>query len=460
MNTLASIAVGVLYAEPLPNSTYLDLDIETEADYEGHDGSAPMTARDDDDLQQPKPFAPRTTPLLTRDDLVHALGWSFDPFRHSFSEAELEPNFSSIFVDPQPSLLHSLMLPHHTIVFGKYGAGKTATRRALEYVLRQASGSRPTLCVTYTPKIQDFLAQSHAQLLHEHMRQITTAAAVDIFVQFIERLDDEHRSLSAAQWHALDIVCGSLPVPLQRSLRTAASAPPDSGALWFQGKVNIRPLVRHVERSDQWMEVMRRIATRLPAHPSRPSWDSICSASARLGFGKIFLVVDAVDEGVDHPDDLALAIEPLLDRREAFEREGVLLKAFVPMMYKPLYDERYHEQNDALTAHIDIARIEQATVPHLQEIIRERLRAASQSHDSLLSLDVLSRDDVDENIEQRLAELAGGSPRRLIWLASKLLDEHVDQGFNDPKQPGRLWLTEEEWQSFLQQVDRLGLAPP
>src|SRR5262249_14443771 len=84
-------------------------------------------------------------PTLRR-QLVAAMGLRYDPLVTSVSESDAAPDFGEIYVDPRPSLLDLLKHRTSALVFADYGMGKTATRLALEYALRNSYEGQPPLC--------------------------------------------------------------------------------------------------------------------------------------------------------------------------------------------------------------------------------------------------------------------------------------------------------------------------
>lgn len=400
-----------------------------------------------------------------RPDLIRALGLSYDPFLEPVSEKDQTPNFLDIFVDPTPSLLDRLQERASMLVFGAPGMGKTATRLALEYLLRNAPGHPPNLCVTYRPHVGEAGGHDRAALAAHHYEQIAAAAAVDSVVQVIERYDDQPEELDERQRAALARQVRACPAPFQRLIRNGArdlpaSTPPD-GAIWRSQSgprhadpdagrddvTGIRPVVRYVVPSPRWRRLIAWMASVTTLRPEPQPWEQTVADAAALGFDAIFVLVDAVDASHVDPAAQRALLQPLLDDVAALGRKQIYLKCFVPPWGGGRTAAAVHDIT--LTGNIEVATIERATHNMLKALVRERLQAAGTSRVSIASLDALRREDIVESIEDRLVELADGSPRRVMELVRDFLDFHSRHGFMHADERGRPWITGAEWQEFL-----------
>jgi hypothetical protein len=403
-------------------------------------------------------------PTLTlRRQLIQAMGMRYDPLMTSVSESESAPDFGEIYVDPQPSLLDLLRQPSHALVFADYGMGKTATRLALEYALRNTHAAQPALCVTYTPHISRQDRAAAGPTLEQHLAALGTDVAIDLVIQLIERADKNPQMLSEQQRAALLRQAGSLPLRMRRRFRDAARASEGDlkdGIIWR----DIRAIVRHVAVTPQWHEWVKQIAFDSAGSPQPVSWEQTLADARILGFPQIYILIDAVDEDIGAAESgvldraaLRATVAPLLAEMQQFYGQNVMLKCFLPADLQELAQIRDHGQFEGLTVPIEIVNIAQVSQAHLEAIVNERLQAASVSNASFRSLDWFKGPDVDQSIQSHLAFIARGSPRRMIELSSQLLDYHSHHGF---KTDGRIWLTYSEWQAFLARLDALSLASP
>lgn len=399
-------------------------------------------------IELPKP------PL--RQQLIAAMGMGYDPLINSVSESDPAPDFGEIYVDPKPSLLDMLKRPASTLVFADYGMGKSATRLALEHTLRNSYEAQPALCVTYTPHLARLDELSSDAILSQHLAAITTELATDLIIQLLERRNLTASMLSDAQAAALQRQAHALPLRVRHRIRDAAAQAdrlPD-GICWK----DIRAVVRYVAVTPQWRELIDRIAGSFVSGAPRPvSWEQALADTQTLGFRHVFLLIDAVDEGVSTLDALRGIVEPLFNAIEQFHSYNVLIKCFLPSDLEELFQTQYKKRFQGLTVPVEIATITEAPIDYLVAIVNERLQAAGTSDASYRGLDWLKGPDLAESIQAHLALLARGSPRRMIELASQLLDFHSTHGFKEDK---RLWLTAAEWHSFVRWLETLSLASP
>ncbi len=390
-----------------------------------------------------------------RADLIKAIGLAYDPFSSGVSEKDLAPDFGSIYVDLQPGLLAALQRPEAGCLFADYGMGKTATRIALEYALRLAR-SPVTLCTTYTPLITMQLPggeQSPAELF----AAISTELRIDLLIQYLERLPEREAhgaaALVPAQREALLRQARALPARLLKPLRAALrdESPERSAAFWR----GLRPVVRYVAPDAHWHDLLALVQGAARSPVEAPAWSTTIADVRSLGFEQMMLLVDAVDTRSFSVEAYLEVIRPLLIATAELANQQIFVKYFLPLEMKPLLKPFLDQQQAGLTPLRAIATIDTISSNDLDLLLKERFEAAGTSSASFRSLDWLG-ESIDESIQARLVALAAGSPRRLIELASALIDFHSLNGF---RQAQRTWLTAEEWYRFLAEHAEAAISP-
>lgn len=406
---------------------------------------------------------PRQALRTKRAQLIDALHLIHDPFRSSVSESEVSADFASIYVEPQTSrdsgedsLLDWLRQERSSFLFADYGMGKSATRLALEYTLRNDYTSTPTLVVRYLPSVDQQLPVADLRRHHEH--QIAAEMTVDLLVQFFERLSERAggpNQISPTEAEALGRVIRASPGSFQRVLGRIVRGSVKPAHIWGGQRLAARPEIV----TKAWLDGMRRIITPALVGPPGPRvWQQLVADARALGFHSVFLTLDAVDEYSASPAAHRDLIDPLIRTLPEWQRQRVFFKVFLPAQTRGYFDDDYKSIFNALTPTPELATIARSTPDHLSRIISERLRAAARSNASLSSLDWLTGQEIDVSIQDTIARLADGSPRAAIALASALLDYHCNHGFADGQ---RLWLTAGEWREFLlQQQDLSPQASP
>lgn len=387
-----------------------------------------------------QPSSNLSTPFNTpRDNLVASLSLRYDPFRHRVTEQERELSFAEIYVEPEDSLLARLQRPCSTLVFAGYGMGKSATRLALEYELRLKPGPTPTLCVRYTDITNPI----------ENLDDLCLHLGQDMVIQSFERTVTSSGPLSAQFIEALQRQSATLSSELRLSrLKACLADPPESGVFWDE----LRPVVEPLSVNQRWKELLGLIIEGVRKQRQvHLSWDSSVQDARTLGFDRIDILIDSVDIGSVDPRQWIRFLTPLLRRLSSLQQHNIFLKCFLPTDVEDLICREFGQTFEVLTPAVDITTIDEMSVANLGSILRERLQASKNVRSATVSLDMLAGADIDQSIEGWLAEHAHGSPRRLLRLASRLIDFHVDHGF---REANRTYLTANEWRLFQAEILR------
>jgi hypothetical protein len=423
----------------------------------------------------------RREPTL-REQLIAAMGLRYDPFVSSVSESLPAADFGATYVDPTPSLLDRLILPSHAFVFADYGMGKTATRLALEFFLRDNDEPSPTLSISYTPRMLDVILASSQELYLHHAEALVRAMADDMVIQFIERYSersdlrplavidapgtDPLASSSETQRTALRRQTGMISPALRRVLQGLAHGSISGTSIWH----DIRPAVRYVEVTPQLQQLVALMVD-VPRVPADLDLQAALADAQLLGFQDVFVLVDAIDAGSIKVEALERFLEPLIAIIVSLRQSPVFFKFFLPQTLKPYFNEFIRLQLRDLTAPIEVAKINNIPESFLIRIVNERFAAASNERFATIdsqrantsssnnvrirNLDWFRGEGLSDSIQSILAGMARGSPRRMIELVSSLLDFHSTHGFRDG---GRRWMTPSEWENFLVNVAHSPLA--
>ncbi len=266
-----------------------------------------------------------------RDQLIADMGLGFDPFRTSFSDDDFL-SFEEIYVDPPteqdslnldaPMLIDRLQEQRHTFAFADYGMGKTATWRALEYLLRNARVERPTLVVRYTPRLPaDGAGMSGSDTYS--LEVLSREMVVDLLIQSLERAHDRFRRSgppSPEQHELLRQLYGAAPGLLKLAIRNLAGGQPAEPTTWGGLRPNI--LLRTVD--PVWRAWLDALVAPLPrrAGPAM-SWQELGQAALQLDFACTFLLVDAVDERSIEIQRQMSVLAPIIERLKPFEHAHV-----------------------------------------------------------------------------------------------------------------------------------------
>lgn len=388
------------------------------------------------------PSPPTTAVQTSRDQLISALMLRQDPFRHKVTDQEIELNFGEIYVDPEESLLSPLLEPSSAFVFAKFGMGKTATRLALEYALRLTPGIEGTLAVRYDPN-RDVGQWGNTKL---HFNRLLQDMAIDLVIQTFERHNNSLHPLSNACIEALERQVMMLPQWLRNQIQKHAQQPTANGAFWG----TIRPVVESMGISPRWHELMTILVrgTKRRGRQRQPTLALALEDAHTLGFHDIFLLIDGVDDTSIDPHRWLMFLAPLLERLPTLQSQHLFLKCFLPAAAHEVLLAEYAVLLRGLTPTPVVTTMNHMSDSDLRRILRDRIKASKSVPAHIVHLDFLAESDISESIEEWLVTQANGSPRRVLALASNLLDFHATYGFQDRR---RLHLTADEWAIFKQQ---------
>jgi hypothetical protein len=412
------------------------------------------------DWQQPE--LQIAMPELLRKRLVdEAWRLAYDPFKVAVSESDAAFNFARIYVDPpleagqqahEPyGLRERLKQARHSFVFASYGMGKTATSLALAHELREAYShvGAPTLFVTYQPTIRPSPSGDERSLLRAHLTQIARHMTIDLVIQTLERLSERFggpAAFSQTESEAFTRQLWAAPRSLRVVLKRIAQGKARPDKLWGV----LRPTVRPEIATAAWFaDVRALVEPHLDVTPLELEWPAIVADAKALGFGQIFLSLDALDEGTINMDVLEQRIAPLLPLLATWQLRELYLKCFLPVDLRPYFVREFTKKSISLTPPPDLATIANSTPEHLIQIIDRRLQAALTPDSSISSLDDLRGPGMEAGITQTLASEGRGSPRAVLELASRLIAFHSSHGFATS---GRLWITADEWRAFLDEI--------
>jgi hypothetical protein len=382
-----------------------------------------------------------TRPRIHQTTLFESLGLRFNPFAQGVTEQELELNFAEIYVEPEASLLNTLERVTSVFVFADYGMGKSATRLALEYLLRSTPGEAPTLAVRYTPKVWT----DRTETLDDHLRAIAHELAIDAVIQTLERCASTTTPLTDQYVVALRRQAALLPHRLRAQIQAAIKHPPTGGTFWAP----IRP-AEWISLTPRWYELVQIMALGASEpEQQRTSWMVGIEDTYALGFGRIFVLVDAVDEADIDPGQLLSFLTPLFDHVPDLQKQGVFIKCFLPLELESHVQFTFKSAFDYLTVPPTTHRIKAVSPSNLQQILSSRLQAVRQPPHGITTLDQLAGPGVTESFQAWLAEQAQGSPRDVVVLADQLLDFHAQHGYRDD---GRLHLRLDEWRAFQEEA--------
>lgn len=397
------------------------------------------------------------------------------PARPPGDEAHLLFSPLNYYVDPRyadrrdGSVFDELRAEGHTLVYGRPGDGKSTLRLAVEAHLR----GRPdrTLAVTYEPGrvVETEVAEAVAAAPRgatasqagasraaarraardAHLRALSRALAVDLFIQIIEQFGYRRQKPTAAQNRRLCYLLLFVEPRLQGVMEQLmfGEEPSDVWGFARLWRTLDRPIVRPVIRTPPmiaWFQALR--AQRHEQQPKALSasalWRRVLDTARLWGFERVYVLLDGLDTWWRSESDMLDLLDPLLRLLPAWGRR-VSLKCFLPL---PLRDEvaarlaRYGVDAAALPV-IVLAW----TPERLRALLLERFRAAGARR---LWLGDLVEEALRDEIDDQLIVVAAGSPRRLLLLVHELIEAHVG------RLPVERPMTRAEWATAQEMAER------
>ncbi len=390
-----------------------------------------------------------------RTKYLREAGLSTDPFITPVAELELGlaqdiPTFYSFYSPPnlmtlseQSIRLQDLRQPQHSFVYGEPGSGKTTLRFALEAECRAVLAD--DLVVTYTLG-EDVQAPLSAE---DHGNRLARAVAIDLFIQVVERFDPRTYP-NAQQVEALKRQIAIGGVHLYRLIRTLIDSPRPKaraglGTYWsFLG----RSPVRYIPSSQSLLDLLNDCLHDLvPVAPVLQGWESVWQAlaAARLwGFERALVLIDGVDTRDRDEQAMSELIRPLLAQLKIIQDRNLFFKFFLP----PELQNLIAVFMQTISPPLKFPALEAKIIwvgESLQQLLVQRFRSAGSYFTGFVDL---TEKDFSSKVDDLIIEKAAGSPRRMLQLASALIDAHIAHSPTEDR------IREADWAAMLETMNR------
>ncbi|MDI6769623.1 MAG: hypothetical protein QMD04_08110 [Anaerolineales bacterium] len=376
-----------------------------------------------------------------RSAYLNSLNLSADPFIAPVAEQEIglvHEAFYSYFIfpilpDSRSVNLRMLRQPQHAFIYGEPGSGKTTLRLTLEADCRTVLDG--TLAVAYElgEDIQRPLT------LDEHGDRLAKALAIDLFIQVIEQFNPLNPFPDDGQIQGLQGQVQRGGRHLKRLIEKILDEPSPSerfgiGTYWASlGKAP----VRYIATSDALLELLRR-CLHAPETALPKGWEAVwegLEAARRWGFERALIMIDGVDTRQRSEEAMSKLIEPLLGMLSQVEARGMFFKFFLPLELEKNVSELL--KNAGLNSQEFSSIILRWQEETLRNLLRQRFRAANARYIGLNDFAEASFD-----LDQKVMEKAGNSPRRLLQVISKLIDIHVARA------PASIKISDADWEDM------------
>lgn len=362
--------------------------------------------------------------MLPENTFLGSFGFSANPF--TMTNADEEPELQSYFVPPPyfASVLGDPKRPKSAVVFAPRGGGKTAQKVMIEKAATSEEVGR-FLCVTYDTFILPNAFSIENASTDWHLTNIIKLIIVALLIASDE-VEKADLPLNADQKNAL--------------AKTASYFLSELTEAEF--RQNIVALRNWRGNADYyWNKYGGKIANLITAIASKFDIGSVDKLSEKielnknsivdyihqltgisksLGFESVYILVDRIDETSLTSNNARTAfdfIKALLSDLHVLEMDGMAYKFF-------LWDKAldYYYAEGARPDRIPIHDLDW-TVQQLGEMLEKRLLSFSQG--KINSLNALAGDEVSIDIHRMVCFFAAGSPRDMIRLSQRMVDEQT-----------------------------------
>jgi hypothetical protein len=352
-------------------------------------------------------------------------GFTENPF--ASTNADKEPKLSKYFVPPPyfTSVLGDARDPKSNLVFAPRGGGKTAQKVMLEERASSAEGTA-FLAITYDSFRSLPKKRASSASIEWHLTQVIERLLIGALALIGERKlqllnSNEKKILS----YAIDKYLGSLSAAEAAITFNAVKTNFDHASEFIsKHKSNIVKLVSAIPMLFG-LSPLELEAGKSELKDESPIWviEKLIEIIRKSGVESIYILVDRIDEVTEFSNDAAACakfIHPLLSDLSLLELDGLAFKIF-------LWDQ-LEEELTQLGMRSDRVLVHRLswTPKNLSEMLSKRL--ATYSGEKVNDLNSLTAPDVEIDLQKLVCVLGNGSPRDVIRLINRIIDEHTRAG--------------------------------
>ncbi|WP_379553514.1 P-loop ATPase, Sll1717 family [Qipengyuania sp. DGS5-3] len=362
------------------------------------------------------------------DGFFSSFGFVENPF--ASTNADKEPRLSSYFVSPPyfSSVRGDPQDPRSNVIFAPRGAGKTAQKVMLEDYA-ESEKENPIFSITYD-EFRTFNRSRLSQLgVDWHLTQIIQRLLAGILALVEEGhgsqlTEQEKRTLA----YSFKNFLGSLSAAeAEKTFNSVRSALERIGAFKDKHGQNIAAIIAAL--ATKWgfdAPNIKAIEQELKEESLTDIFVRLKNIIIGFGFKSLYILVDRVDEVSDLANDAEASqkfVAPLVNNLHLLETDNVAFKFFL-----------WDRMEDFVTAagfrpdRVAVYRLNWSP-GELEDMLSKRLSAFSDGR--IQSLNQLTDGSVDIDLDKLVCLLSIGSPRDVIRLAQRIVDEHtriVDDG--------------------------------
>lgn len=359
-----------------------------------------------------------------------SFGFTEDPF--ASTNAADEPLIGQYFVVPPffPAVVGDPRVPKSNVVFAPRGGGKTAQKIMIE---RFAGQDKSFLCVAYDSFPPEGIPANRQATAEYHLYNITRSVLLAVLLK-IENDATAESKLQQVDKILLVTLSRELLGPLNSAkfkdaLNSIKSLGDKALDAWNTYGGAITTLINAIAAKFDFGKLEAKSAEFKPASESiRFKFEALLQLAQKIGFKSTYILVDRVDELVFTARDAEAAfdfLKSLLIDLPLLETPGAAFKFFLWDQMKDHYQEAGGRPDRLLEYSLDWS------VEDLETVLERRLQ--SYSGGNVNRLDNLLTGDSPYDVHKLVAYFAHGSPRDMVRICKKIVDEHTRAGRFPPK---------------------------
>lgn len=355
-------------------------------------------------------------------EFLRSFGFQEDPF--ASTNAADEPLIDHYFVQPPffPAVIGDPRKPKSNVVFAPRGGGKTAQKIMIERISKTTGGF---LCIAYDRFPMEGVRSLNDISSEYHLDNITRILLLAILVE----LESVHQS-------NIDEIDKQLIIDLSRQLLGGISAARLKDQLDSIKSLGTRAAEAWEKYGGYVTGLVNAFASAyglgtltLPEgpkdspEPMRFKFEALIAIARKIGFSSIYILVDRADELPQTTQDANKAfqlVSTLLTDLPLLETEGIAFKFFLWDQMKEPYQEAGGRPDRLLEYSLDWSASE------LDEVLQKRLETYSSGQVS--RFDQLVTKGAPYDTHKMITYFANGSPRDMVRICKRILDEHTKTG--------------------------------
>ncbi|WP_237355201.1 P-loop ATPase, Sll1717 family [Xanthobacter sp. YC-JY1] len=359
-------------------------------------------------------------------EFLSGFGFDKDPF--ASTNAADEPTIDQYFVEPPffPAVVGDPRTPKSNVVFAPRGGGKTAQKIMIEK--KSAEPESNFLCISYDTFPIDSLPREKKVSVEFHLNNISRTLLIAILLE-IEKGKIDPSQIDATDKMLLVQTSRELLGPLtsekfKESISSIKSMDDIAYDLWKKYGGTITGLINAISAKYEFGK-LENIApdVKMASESIRFKFSSLVAFVRKIGFTSVYILVDRVDEITFTATDAERAfefLESVLIDLPLLETPGVAFKFFLWDKVKEHYQAAGGRPDRLLEYTLNWS------VDELEKVLQRRLESYSGGRVS--RLDQLLADNQPYNMHKLVAYFAYGSPRDMVRICKKIIDEHTRTG--------------------------------